>query len=121
MSDSLRSCLAEMQAACATLADAANGTLNERQVERVREIRVCLLDLEDTISLYETPTRHNGTDPRIRLIYAARTRLAMVEMATRLLLVAHLRQNEPLKPEQHLSVRLIEAAARRLHHETERL
>ncbi len=105
MADTLRSSLSEMQGACAVLADKANGTLNTRQQERVREIRSCLFDLDDTISQYETPAQHNGTDPRIRLIYAVRTRLAMLEIATRLLLMAHLRQNEPLNAEQHLSVR----------------
>jgi hypothetical protein len=124
MTDALHSRLSEIQRACEALASEIHGELTERQRARVAEIHACVGDLTNTLSLYEVasavPEMSHG-DPRARLVYAARTPLAMIEMATRLLTVAHLRQGETLTYQQQKLVMAIEAAAHKMIEETEGL
>jgi hypothetical protein len=124
MTYTLNFLLAHIQGACNLLASEAPGALTERQRIRLAEIEACSLDLANTLTRYEmlciTPEMSRN-DPRQWLTYAARTPLTMIAMSTRLLLMAHLQQGEPLTKPQHEQVRIIEISGQKLAGEIESL
>jgi hypothetical protein len=124
MTYTLNYLLTHIQRACHLLASEAPGTLTERQRIRLAEIQACSLDLANTLTRYEmlclTPEMSRN-DPRQWLTYAARTPMTMIAMSTRLLLMAHLKQGEPLTKSQHEQVQIIEISGQKLADEIEGL
>lgn len=98
----------------------ADSTLTQRQCQRLTEITQAANSLSDAIDKYYAAPS-NRHDPRYRLMYAARTPLAMIHMATYLLGVYHERQSETFTLEQRTQVRMIDECGRRIVIEVERL
>lgn len=102
---------------CAALL--ADPTLTERQRQRLDEIHRASRNLSQAIDEYYG--RVNGYDPRYRLMYAVRTPLAMIHLATYLLGVYHERNTEPFTTQQRACIRSIDESGRRIVIEVERL
>jgi hypothetical protein len=101
------------------------GKLTERQKRLLEEIRQAVNLASDAIDAYaavaENPRSKWLSDPRYRLMYAARTPLEMVLLGVYLINVYHVREIEPLNPDQHEAIALMERSGRRMVIEIERL
>lgn len=97
----------------------ADPTLTDRQRQRMDEIQRASKSLSEAIDEYYGHV--NGRDPRYRLMYAVRTPLAMIHLATYLLGVYHERSTEPFTNHQRTCIRSIDESGRRIVIEVERL
>lgn len=101
------------------------GQLTERQKRLLEEIRQAVNLASDAIDAYtavaENPRSRWLSDPRYRLMYAARTPLEMVLLGVYLVNVYHVREIEILNPDQHEAIWLVERSSRRMVIEIERL
>jgi signal transduction histidine kinase len=125
MSDQLQQPLYDIYGACEVLLRQEYGPLTPKQRQRITEIIRSAQDVRNRINHFDIaqaiPEIRGEADPRVTLLYATRTPLTMVEMATRLLIVAHLKRTEPLTPNQYDLVQSIADFARQIIYETERL
>jgi hypothetical protein len=101
------------------------GTLTPRQRQRLGEITLPMQKVSSAVDEYENrvdmPNTFGATDPRYRLMYAARTPMEMVLQCAYFLHINHMRKNEPLNQDQIEAVWLMERSGRRLVLEIERL
>ncbi len=101
------------------------GGLTSRQRQRLDEINLPMQKVSGAIDEYESradmPEALRATDPRYRLMYAARTPMEMVLQCAYFLHINHMRKNELLNQDQIEAVWLMERSGRRLVLEIERL
>ncbi len=101
------------------------GMLTPRQRQRLDEITLPMQKVYGAVDEYENwvdmPTILRPTDPRYRLMYAARTPMEMILQCAYFLHINHMRKNELLNQDQIEAVWLMERSGRRLVLEVERL
>lgn len=101
------------------------GSLTARQHQRLGEIVVAVekvsLAIDEYRNLVDIPDPLRTSDPRYRLMYAARTPMEMILQCAYFLHINHMRKQEVLNNEQIEAVWLIERSGRRLVLEIEHL
>ena len=101
------------------------GTLTARQRQRLDEITLPMQKVTAAVNEYsnglDAPDALRASDPRYRLMYAARTPMEMVLQCAYFLHINHMRKNEVLNHDQIEFVWLMERSGRRLVLEIERL
>lgn len=101
------------------------GTITSRQRQRLDEITLPMQKVSGAVDEYDhwvdMPDILRVSDPRYRLMYAARTPMEMVLQCAYFLHINHMRKNEPLNHDQIEAVWLMERSGRRLVLEIERL
>jgi hypothetical protein len=101
------------------------GILTPRQHQRLGEIALPMKKVAEAVDEYEagldTPDKVQLSDPRYRLMYAARTPMEMILQCAYFLHINHMRKNEVLNQDQIEAVWLMERSGRRLVLEIERL
>lgn len=101
------------------------GVITARQRQRLGEIELPMQKVAEAVDEYETghdsPQPLEGSDPRYRLMYAARTPMEMILQCAYFLHINHMRKNEVLNHDQIEAVWLMERSGRRLVLEVERL
>ena len=101
------------------------GVITPRQRQRLDEIVVPMQKVSEAVDEYhdglDMPDALRVSDPRYRLMYAARTPMEMVLQCAYFLHINHMRKNEVLNQDQIESVWLMERSGRRLVLEIERL
>jgi len=101
------------------------GTITPRQRQRLDEITLPMQKIREAVDEYydglNTSTPLRSSDPRYRLMYAARTPMEMILQCAYFLHINHMRKNEVLNHDQIEAVWLMERSGRRLVLEIERL
>jgi hypothetical protein len=101
------------------------GVLTPRQRQRLDEIVLPIQKVTEAVDEYknglDAPDSLRVSDPRYRLMYAARTPMEMVLQCAYFLHINHMRKNEVLNQDQIEAVWLMERSGRRLVLEIERL
>ncbi len=101
------------------------GILTPRQHQRLDEITLPMQKVTEAVDEYvdgmDAPNVLRVSDPRYRLMYAARTPMEMVLQCAYFLHINHMRKNEVLNHDQIEAVWLMERSGRRLVLEIERL
>jgi len=101
------------------------GALTARQRQRLDEITQPMQSVSRAVDEYQNwvdmPEILRSSDPRYRLMYAARTPMEMVLQCAYFLHINHMRKNEVLNHDQIEAVWLMERSGRRLVLEIERL
>lgn len=101
------------------------GVLTPRQRQRLDEITLPMQKIRQAVDEYyeglNTSAPLPSSDPRYRLMYAARTPMEMILQCAYFLHINHMRKNEVLNQDQIEAVWLMERSGRRLVLEIERL
>ena len=122
MTNDLRQLSDELKNGCGLL---MQDKLIPLQQQCVNEIQTALTLVSKAVSSYysalDETENHNGHDARYRLMYAARTPLAMMHQATYLLFAYHNHEVAALTPTQSEQIRQIDQAGRKMVIEIERL
>lgn len=115
----------DLQRAYESLIGERFGTLTPRQRQRLGEITLPMQKVSSAVDEYkdgmDTSNAFGTTDPRYRLMYAARTPMEMILQCAYFLHINHMRKNEPLNHDQIEAVWLMERSGRRFVLEIERL
>lgn len=101
------------------------GSITARQRQRLDEIAVAMERISRAIDEYsnwiDMPEILRTSDPRYRLMYAARTPMEMILQCAYFLHINHMRKHEVLNNDQIEAVWLMERSGRRLVLNIERL
>jgi hypothetical protein len=98
------------------------GPLDDRQKQRLKEIRLSLQYLKQAVDTFiANPEPRGRIDPRSRLLYATRTPLEMVLMCVHFLNIQLRQQPDALNTDQKEALWVMERSGRRLVLVTQRL
>jgi hypothetical protein len=115
----------DLQRAYDSLIGERFGPLTPRQRQRLGEITLPMQKVSSAVNEYESGADKSNafgvTDPRYRLMYAARTPMEMILQCAYFLHINHMRKNEPLNHDQIEAVWVMERSGRRFVLEIERL